>query len=290
MSYTYNIIRPLIQINELSFEVNTKDGKKLLLRDIGTEKMPFLVNDITRPNIENTGQTIAVVGPSGGGKSTFFKLLAGLVKPTKGQILIPKHTIDHDELDKLVPVQEGSVGFVQQNYPLSRNQSIQGMLNDAAIQGGIPRKQRREIIDTYLNDWGLKDQRHQSKNQLSGGQRQRVAIMEQLLCSHHFIIFDEPFSGLDAKNVNSLISVYNKIVTVDEINTIIFSTHDLHLAVQLADQIFVIGYEKNENGGKIPGGTIIKEYDLKEMGLAWKEYGTHHQTLKEEIKKIIEEN
>ena len=159
-TYTYNIVRPLIQINNLSYSVNTKEGPKLLLRDIGTETNPFLINDITRPDVENTGQTIAIVGRSGGGKSTFFRLIAGLSKPTTGEILIPKHTRDHDDLDKMIPVQEGSVGFVQQNYPLSRNQSVQGMLWDAAIQGKIPRSERKQRIEKYLEDWGMKNQRN----------------------------------------------------------------------------------------------------------------------------------
>ena len=289
-AHPYNIVRPLIQANNVSFSVNSNGSKKILLRDIGTEKMPFLINDITRPDVTNTGQTIAVVGRSGGGKSTLFRMLAGLAKPTTGQILIPKHTRDHDELDKLVEVQEGSVGFVQQNYPLSRNQSVQGMLWDAAVQGNIPRHERMGVIENYLEEWGLKDQRTQSRNQLSGGQRQRLAIMEQLLCSHHFIIFDEPFSGLDPKNVDGLKKVFNQIISVDEINTILFSTHDLHLAVELADQIYVIGYEKDDKGVYLEGGTIIKQYDLKLMGLAWQPYGPKHQELKEEIKDLIENN
>jgi len=289
MEYTYNIVRPLIKINNLSFEVNDNGERKVLLRDIGTETKPFLVNDVSRPNIENTGQTVAIVGRSGGGKSTLFRLLAGLTKPTSGEILIPKHTKKHDDFDKLVPVEEGTIGFVQQNYPLSRNQSVYDMLWDATIQGGIPRSERNQLIEKYLQDWGLVDQKNQSKIQLSGGQQQRVAIMEQLLCSHHFIIFDEPFSGLDPKNVNGLKQVFKQITNADEINTILFSTHDLHLAVELADQIFVIGYEK-ENGVHIPGGTIIQQYDLKQMGMAWQEYGKKHQELKEEIKNIIETN
>jgi len=289
-TYTYNIIRPLIQIHNLSYVVNNNGEKKTLLRDIGTEANPFLINDITRPEIENTGQCVAFVGRSGGGKTTLAKLLSGLIKPTNGDILIPKHTRDHDELDKLIEVEEGTVGLVQQDYPLSRNQTVQGMLWDAAIQGKIPRKDRKGIIDKYLEDWGLTNQRRQSSNQLSGGQRQRLAIMEQLLCSHHFIIFDEPFSGLDPKNVDGLKKVFNQIITVDEINTILFSTHDLHLAVELADQIYVIGYEKDDKGVYLEGGTIIKQYDLKLMGLAWQPYGPKHQELKEEIKDLIENN
>ena len=60
--------------------------------------------------------------------------------------------------------------------------------------------------------------------------------------------------------------------------------------MELADQIFVIGYEKNEKGHYLEGGTVIKQYDLKQMGLAWRPYSAHHQQIKEEIKAIIETN
>ena len=286
----YQAIRPLIQINNLSYSVKNGSSRKLLLRDIGTPEKPFLVNDVVRMDANDQGQIIAVLGRSGGGKSTLFKLLAGLNKPTTGEILIPKHTRDHDELDKLTSVQEGSVGFVQQNYPLSRNQSVRSMLLEAASMGKVPSKERRDMVDKYLKEWGLYDQSGQSANQLSGGQRQRVAIIEQLLCSHHFIILDEPFSGLDVKNTDALKQTFNKITSVDEINTIFFSTHVIQLATELADQIFVIGYEYDEQGKQLQGGTIIAQYDLKAMGIAWRPYGAEHRKLRYEIEDLIKAN
>lgn len=279
----YNIERPLVKINNLSFYI----GQKCLIRDIGTNDKPLIINDVTRPDVVNQGQIVAVVGRSGGGKSTFFKLLTGMYTPTTGSILIPKHTKDHDEVDNLIPVKEGSVGFVQQSYPLSRNESVYSMMMDAVRMGKVPKKERKSLILKSLEDWGLLDQRRQARDQLSGGQKQRAAILEQLLCSHHFIVLDEPFSGLDPINVDKLKSYFLKISTIDEINTIFFSTHNLHLAVELADLIIVIGYEKDSKGKNIPGGTIVATYDLKEMGLAWEPYGEKHLQLKEELVNVI---
>lgn len=280
----YIITQPLVQINNLSYTVPNNGHPKLLLRDIGTEAKPFLVNDVKRIDFENQGQIVAVLGRSGGGKSTLFKLLAGLAKPTVGEILIP------NGVNILTTVKEGAVGFVQQTYPLSRNQSVRSMLLEAAAMGNVPRIERRAMVDQYLKDWGVYNQSGQSANQLSGGQRQRVAIIEQLLCSHHFIVMDEPFSGLDVKNTDALKQTFKKITSVDEINTIFFSTHNIQLATELADQIFVIGYEYDEQGTQIEGGTIIAQYDLKAMGIAWRPYGAEHRKLRYEIEDLITAN
>ena len=280
----YQAVKPLVQINNLSYSVHNGSNRKLLLRDIGTPEKPFLVNDVVRMDANDQGQIIAVLGRSGGGKSTLFKLLAGLSKPTTGEILIPNGS------NMLTQVKEGAVGFVQQNYPLSRNQSVRSMLMEAASMGKVPSKERRSMVDQYLKEWGLYDQSGHAANQLSGGQRQRVAIIEQLLCSHHFIILDEPFSGLDVKNTDALKQTFRKITSVDEINTIFFSTHVIQLATELADQIFVIGYEYDDQGKQIQGGTIIAQYDLKAMGIAWRPYGAEHRKLRYEIEDLIKSN
>jgi polar amino acid transport system ATP-binding protein len=272
---TYTIDKDLIVVENLS----VRYGDKTIIRDIGNEKIPFAIKDVKRENLTQ-GQTVAVIGRSGRGKSTLFKALTGIIAPNQGSVKIPNETKD----PSLRAVKEGDVGFVQQNYPLSRNQSIFQMLQDAAAQGKISPSEAKDIINQQLDYWGLKDQRNQSANQLSGGQKQRVAIIEQLLCSHYFMVFDEPFSGLDVCNIEDVKNSFQKITSGNEVNTVIFSTHDIELAVELADQIYVMGYEKNDENEFIPGGTIVSSYDLKVMNLAWQNFGTGHRDLVEEIK------
>ena len=273
---------PLIVAKSVSKQL----GGKIIIRNIGAENAPFVVHDVSRPNMQQ-GQTVGVVGASGTGKSTFFKLLSGIYAPTSGTITVP-NTSDVKSVHR--PVKGGDVGFVQQSYPLSRNQNVRNMLLDAARQGGIKSTDRERLVDEYLNEWGLYDKRFNAKNQLSGGQKQRVAIIEQLLCSHHFIIFDEPFSGLDVKNIEDVKTSFKKITTVDEMNTIIFSTHDIHLAVELSDTIVVMGYER-DGVNIIPGGTIVKEYNLMELGLAWDDtYTSAHRELASDIQQIIKQS
>lgn len=259
-------------------DVSVVYGNKTIIRNIGTDQIPFIIRNTVRANMQQ-GQTVAVLGRSGRGKSTLFKAITGIISPASGTIHIPD-TIRGSHMRE---VREGDVGFVQQNFPLSRNQTVLQMMEDAAANGNIPKSDRRDIIDNHLLNWGLQEQKNLVPNQLSGGQKQRVAIIEQLLCSHHYMVFDEPFSGLDVCNIEDVKESFEKITTSDELNTIIFSTHDIDLAVELADQIYIMGYERNTAGDFEIGGTIVGYYDLKKLNLAWQKFSPEHRELSEMI-------
>jgi ABC-type multidrug transport system ATPase subunit len=273
---TYTLAEDLLVVENLSVAY----GNKIIIRDIGNGKIPFVIKDVKRENLQQ-GQIVAVLGRSGRGKSTFFKAITGIIKPTKGCIKVP----DNKTPGNFCEVKEGNVGFVQQNFPLSRNQTVFQMLKEAAGQGNIPENEKHAIIEHHIESWGLKEQKNSVANQLSGGQKQRVAIIEQLLCSHYFMVFDEPFSGLDVCNIEDVRDSFRRITNTNEINTIIFSTHDIELAVELADQIYIVGYEQNTSGNFDPGGTLVGYYDLKQLNLAWQEFGAGHKELVELIKK-----
>ena len=97
------------------------------------------------------------------------------------------------------------------------------------------------------------------------------------------MILDEPFSGLDVGNIRSVKKAFELIQKDHELNTIIYSTHELRLAAELADSIYVVGHPE----GTKDYSTIVKHFDLKEMGLAWTEYGAGHRELVEEIDKVM---
>jgi polar amino acid transport system ATP-binding protein len=270
----YLIAEKLICIENLDYSIQNKK----ILRNIGNDKLPFEIHNLTSAKIDPLGQIVAVLGRSGSGKSTLFKILTGLVAPTAGLVTIPNIA----NPGEYKSVQEGEVGYVQQNYPLSRNQSVKDMLLSACNMGAHTKSKSEDLIEDYLKNWGLLDQRNLYTNQLSGGQRQRVAIIEQLLCSHHFMVFDEPFSGLDVVNIIEVKDCFRKIADQNDMNTVIFSTHDIDLAVEIADLIYIIGFEKD---GKsiIPGGTIVDIIDMKKNGLAWKEYSSAHREVVSDI-------
>jgi len=244
--------------------------------------------DVLRPGTVQ-GQTIAFVGRSGRGKSTLFRSLAGLEKPTSGNILISDlRAREGDAHPPLREVAEGDVGFVSQNYVLFRHKTIEQAMFFAMRKQDKPKAEKQKLIDRNLKDWGLYAVRDQYPNELSGGQRQRTAILEQVLSSTNYIILDEPFSGLDVGNIQNVINAFKLINASHELATIIFCTHDIELAVELADSLYVIGYPTLDDGSLHPVGTIVKHFDLKSLGLAWSDhFSREHQILVEEVKEAI---
>jgi len=247
----------------------------VIIKDISlTEK------DCVRIGIENTGQIIAVVGRSGRGKSTFFKALTGLITIQSGKILIKD--FDSKDNNAAKEVKEGDLGFVDQKYTLFRHKTVLQTLKFALRKTGLSESEKEIKINEYVKKWGLETCINKYPNELSGGQRQRTAIIEQLFSSDKFIIFDEPFSGLDVGNIQEVKKAFELLSDSSEYNTVIFSTHDIELAIELAQVIYVIGHP-TINGKKQDYGTIVAKYDLREMGIAWKEYDKEHVKLHNEI-------
>jgi ABC-type multidrug transport system ATPase subunit len=236
--------------------------------------------DVVRTGVDNTGQIIAFVGRSGRGKSTFFKALTGLIPMNSGKILVKD--FDSTSQDAAKQVKEGDIGFVDQKYTLFRNKTVAQALKFALRKSSISETEKEKKIKEYISKWGLETCADKYPNELSGGQRQRTAIIEQLFSSDKFIVLDEPFSGLDVGNIEEVKKSFDLLSNSSEFNTIIFSTHDIELAVSIAQSIYVIGYP-TIGGKKQDYGTIVAHYDLREIGICWKEYGAEHTKLCKEI-------
>ena len=258
-------------------------GDKTIINNINFEE-----KDTVRTG-KQQGQIIAFVGRSGRGKSTLFRTLTGLETPTTGRVLIPDYSKEiKDGLQPAKMVQEGDVGFVNQKYTLFRHKTVYQALMFALRKTAISKEEKQEKIMNYLRDWGLEKNKDQYPNQLSGGQRQRTAILEQLLSSGFYMVLDEPFSGLDVGNIQSVKKAFQLINDSHDLNTIIFSTHDIELAVELADSLYILGYPQASDGSLTPIGTILKHFDLKQMGLAWHEgFKKEHLECAQEIKDIM---
>jgi ABC-type nitrate/sulfonate/bicarbonate transport system ATPase subunit len=279
MSNSYEQKDTVLYVENLSVAY----GEKVIISSIN-----FSEKNIVRPD-RPQGQTIAFVGRSGRGKSTLFRLLTGLENPTTGMVLIPDYekTIS-DGKQPARQVKEGDVGFVDQKYTLFRHKTIYQSLKYALRNSKLSSAEKEVKITAYLKDWGLTACRNQFPNELSGGQRQRTAILEQLLSSGFYMVLDEPFSGLDVGNIQNVKDAFKLINGSHELNTIIFSTHDIELAVELADSLYVIGYGRNNDGSLSQTGTILKHFDLKQLGLAWSlEFTAKHLEVVKEIKDIM---
>jgi len=271
MALQYEQKDTILHVEDLSV---VYDGKTIL------KNISFEEKDTVRPGRQQ-GQVIAFLGRSGRGKSTLFKTLVGLEVPTTGRVLIPdykKKPVEGRQPAKIV--EEGDVGFVDQKYTLFRHKTVYQALYFALRKSELSAPEKKDKIMQYLSDWGLKDHKDKHPVFLSGGQRQRTAILEQLLSSGYYMVLDEPFSGLDVGNIENVKKAFQLISESNELNTIIFSTHDIELAVELADSIYVIGCT---GGDTSTFGSIIKHFDLKAIGLAW------HEGLRKEHLDLVRE-
>ena len=233
--------------------VNLSYDDKVILRDVNAE-----IRDIIREG-RTQGQVVGFLGPSGIGKTQLFRIVAGLNQPTSGQVLVNS---------TLTPVKAGMVGVVAQNYPLFENRTILSNLLLAAKQMEKNGEAHQRVIQ-YLKRLDMLDQAQLYPAQISGGQRQRIAIAQQLLCSEHFLLMDEPFSGLDLVMEAKVCELINEIACLDELNTIIVVTHDVTAAATVADHLWLMGRDRDANGNVVPGARIQETYDLIERDLCW---------------------
>lgn len=256
MMFQYRTTDTLVKVTDVSL----KFGDKLILKPTSIE-----VRDIVRPN-STQGQVIGILGPSGIGKSQFSRILAGLQMPTTGSVLISDLTSEH----KMLPAAPGRVGMVAQSYPLFNHRTVMGNLMVALERSEEAAPQKASRIKTYLELFNLVGKEKSYPCELSGGQRQRVAIIQALLCNEHFLIMDEPFTGLDPITKDTVCDTINKVATLHEHNTIFVVAHDIEALIMISDCLWLFGRERDDKGAFIPGATILKKYNLIERDLAWR--------------------
>ncbi|MTG87548.1 sulfate ABC transporter ATP-binding protein [Cellulosimicrobium sp. BIT-GX5] len=189
-----------------------------------------------------TGRLTALLGPSGGGKSTLLRVVAGLEVPDSGAIEIEGRDATN------LPARRRNVGFVFQHYAAFKHLSVARNVAFGLEIRRTPKAEIAERVDELLRLVHLESFAHRLPSQLSGGQRQRMALARALAIRPSVLLLDEPFGALDAKVRKELRDWLRRLH--DEIPvTTVFVTHDQEEALEVADEIVVVNEGRIEQVG-----------------------------------------
>ena len=207
------------------------------------------------------GEFCAIVGTSGSGKSTLLNMLAGLEKPTKGEIIIAGHHIEKMNENKLVRFRRKNVGFIFQSFNLLGTMNA---LENVALPlsfRGMPKELRLKKAMKMLKLVGLKEHALHKPNQMSGGQQQRVGMARALVVNPKIMFADEPTGNLDSKTSKEMMDLMRNVVNKHK-KTLVMVTHDDSLAA-VADKVI-----------RIVDGKIIS---IEDKGMKAVEDGNHEE-------------
>ena len=211
----------LLQVNHLSKSF----GKLSVLSDISTS---FKKNEV-----------VSIIGPSGGGKSTFLRCLNLLETPTEGEILFDGVNLCSPKVN--LNVQRQRIGMVFQSFNLFNNMNIMRNLTEAPVSiKKMPKEEAEEKAITLLKRVGLEDKVSAYPSQLSGGQKQRIAIVRSLMMEPELMLFDEPTSALDPEMIGEVLDVMKDLALSGM--TMIVVTHEMRFARNVSGRtIFLAG-------------------------------------------------
>jgi polar amino acid transport system ATP-binding protein len=220
------------------------DTSPALVRAINVHKSFGRLEVLKGINLEvETGQVVCLLGPSGGGKSTFLRCINHLERIDHGQIWVEDTPIGYrfannkfyEIREREAALQRVPIGMVFQRFNLFSNRTALENVAEGPMQVlGLPREQARERASQLLDRVGLSNYGDRYPAQLSGGQQQRVAIARSLAMKPKLMLFDEPTSALDPELVGEVLSVMRDLAT--EGMTMIVVTHEVGFAREVADK------------------------------------------------------
>ena len=177
----------------------------------------------------NRGDFCSIVGTSGSGKSTLLNMLAGLEKPTKGEIIIAGEHMETKTENQLVAFRREHIGFIFQSFNLMGTMdAIENVALPLTFQG-MDKKKRNAKAEEMLDLVGLSHHKKHKPSQMSGGQQQRVGVARALVVEPEIIFADEPTGNLDSNTSVEVMNLMKKVVR-EKNQTLVMVTHDNYLA------------------------------------------------------------
>ena len=216
--------KKIIELQNLVKTYKIGDGEVRALRDVS-----YTVDE---------GDFLAIMGPSGSGKSSLMNILGCLDKPTSGKYFLEGQDVSTFDKNELARVRNRKVGFVFQTFNLLARTTALENVELPLLYTSAHSKERHERALAALDSVGLRDRARHKTNQLSGGEQQRVAIARALLTSPTLILADEPTGNLDTKTSNEIMDVFTKL-NVEKGITMVMVTHETDIACYARKRIYL---------------------------------------------------
>ncbi len=183
------------------------------------------------------GEVVAIIGPSGGGKSTFLRCLNMLEEPTGGKVIFEGDVLDAKSTD--LDAHRQKIGMVFQQFNVFPHLTVMDNITLApTLEKKIPKAQAEAEAMQLLKQVGLEDKAKEYPRKLSGGQKQRLAIVRAMAMHPDVMLFDEPTSALDPEMVKGVLEVIQKLA--ESGMTCVIVTHEMGFARNIADRILFI--------------------------------------------------
>jgi ABC-type nitrate/sulfonate/bicarbonate transport system ATPase subunit len=236
---------PKLRVSDLSVTYVSRNGQR-------TEAVREVSFDIA--DKPGAGEIVVFLGPSGCGKSTILKAVAGLLRPSQGEVLVDGEPVLGVGRDR---------GMVFQAYTSFAWRTVRENVEYGLELSGVPKRERREQSEKYLRAVGLQEFADRYPKDLSGGMKQRVAIARTLINRPRLVLMDEPFGALDPQTrwgMQAMLLDVNR----SEDNTILFVTHDVSEAVFLGDVCYVLSARPARILHRVPVPTFAdRDFGLK---------------------------
>ena len=183
------------------------------------------------------GEVVTIIGPSGGGKSTFLRCMNLLETPDSGRVIIDGVEITGNKVN--IDVQRRKMGMVFQHFNVFPHLTVEENITIAPVlTGKYTKAQAIEVAEKLLDRVGLLDKRNEAPGRLSGGQKQRLAIVRAMAMDPEILLFDEPTSALDPEMVGEVLAVIKDLVHNGLTSVIV--THEMGFAREVSDRVLFI--------------------------------------------------
>ena len=208
---------PIVQVKDVIKRFHVGDGDVTILKGISLDIVP--------------GEFVAIVGPSGNGKSTLLNMITGIDHPSEGQVVVTGQSVHTMSENELAVWRGEHLGIIFQFFQLLPALSlVKNVMLPMDLVKKLPRRERQARAMALLDTVGLADQAHKLPSQVSGGQQQRAAIARALANDPPLLVADEPTGNLDSTTAEDVFQLFLKLVAAGK--TMVMVTHSRTLAAR----------------------------------------------------------